>query len=286
MTLISTMSLAASKNIKISINGSNLNTNIPVEVVSGRTLVPMRAIFEAMGSSVKWEPKTSTVTGTKGNDTIKLQIGNKTASINGEDLQLDTPAVISKGNTLVPLRFVAESLGADVVWDGVNRLVSIKTKDGIVYRDRLETIFARVDKNDLKREADKGFYFNEKDIIEILGQPTSKSKAVEQGYGGEHQDWIYEGKGIKIDMNRFDEGDYSTSFIYLKSPFKYKTKEGIGIGSTKEEVTRAYKDIISRYEKDWEGNDTAIIGPSASSGMTIIFTNNKITEVKMGEHPN
>lgn len=283
---ISTTALAAKTDIKININGYQLNTNVPVEAVNGRTLVPMRAIFEAMGARVEWDNKTSTATGIKGNDTIKLQIGNNTASINGKKLSLDTPAIISKGSTLVPVRFVAESLGADVGWDGPNRLVTISTQDGIIYRDKLDIYFSSIDKNDLNREAYNGFYFSEKDIVKILGQPTSKSKPVEYGYGGEHQDWIYQGKGIKIDMNRFGDGDYGTSFIYLESPFKYKTKEGIGIGSTKEQVVAAYKDIITRYEKDHEGNDIIVLGQSSSSGMAIVFKNNRVNKIQMGEHPN
>jgi hypothetical protein len=90
-------------------------------------MVPMRAIFEALGANVNWEQKAQTVTSQKDGVEIKLTIGQHTAYKNGEALSLDSVPVIVSNRTLVPIRFVAESFGADVEWDGYNRTVTIST---------------------------------------------------------------------------------------------------------------------------------------------------------------
>lgn len=84
----------------------------------GSTMVPMRGVFEALKAEVKWDGATQTVTATKGDTTIKLTIGNNYAYVNDQKVALTAEAIIVNGSTMVPLRFVAEALGAKVEWDG------------------------------------------------------------------------------------------------------------------------------------------------------------------------
>lgn len=95
----------------------------------GRTLVPLRGIFESLGAKVTWNNETQVARGTKGNTEVLVQIGNKTAYVNGKAVELDVPAQIINGSTMVPLRFVSESLGAKVEWNNDTRTASI-TSDG------------------------------------------------------------------------------------------------------------------------------------------------------------
>lgn len=97
-------------------------------IEDGRTLVPVRAIFESMGAKVDWDGKTKTVIGKTENKIIKLVIGNKIALVNGKKVELDVPAKIIDGSTLVPARFVAESLGAKVDWDNNTKSVLVNSK--------------------------------------------------------------------------------------------------------------------------------------------------------------
>ncbi|MBQ7039208.1 MAG: hypothetical protein IJN39_01430, partial [Clostridia bacterium] len=99
----------------------------PATIVEGRTLVPLRGIFEGLGASVYWKGETQTVTAIKGDTTIILQIGNKTSTKNGTEIELDVPAQIVNSRTLVPVRFVSEALGAEVEWDAENQAVMIQT---------------------------------------------------------------------------------------------------------------------------------------------------------------
>ena len=94
-------------------------------IENGRTLVPLRAIFEALSAKVEWDPETQTVTGTRGGAVILLTIGSSTAYKNGEEIRLDTAPRIVNGRTMVPLRFIAESLGAEVKWIGETQTIVI-----------------------------------------------------------------------------------------------------------------------------------------------------------------
>ena len=90
-----------------------------------RTLVPLRAIAEALGATVGFEDTSKTVTLTRGATTVQLQIGNPKASVNGQPVTLDVPGIIMNGRTLVPVRFISEAFGAPVNWDDFSRTVSI-----------------------------------------------------------------------------------------------------------------------------------------------------------------
>ncbi|MDH7578658.1 MAG: ABC transporter substrate-binding protein [Bacillota bacterium] len=118
---------AKAASIKILINGEQLDTDPAPFIEEGRVLVPLRALFEALGAAVDWDAAARTVTGSKGETTVRLVIGQKTARVNNKSVTLDVPAKITQGRTFVPLRFVGESLGAKVDWDAGNRTVIIAT---------------------------------------------------------------------------------------------------------------------------------------------------------------
>jgi hypothetical protein len=94
-----------------------ISLDAPPQIVSGRTLVPLRFIAEAMGSKVEWIASSKEIILRLGDKTIKLQVGLKEALINNQDkVILDVPPMIMEGRTMVPLRFVAEVLNSKVDW--------------------------------------------------------------------------------------------------------------------------------------------------------------------------
>jgi beta propeller repeat protein len=98
-------------------------------IKDGRTLVPMRRVFEILGAQVTWNEADQSVTAIKGGTEIKLYIGSSTAYKNGQPVQLDVPAEImaSTGRTMVPLRFISEALGCSVNWTGATQTINIDT---------------------------------------------------------------------------------------------------------------------------------------------------------------
>ncbi|MFZ5651033.1 MAG: helical backbone metal receptor [Bacillota bacterium] len=116
---------AQAAEVKVLLNGKEIPMDVKPVIENGRTLVPLRAIFEALGAKVDWEGTTGTVTAVKDGTIIKLVIDSTTALKNDEKANLDVPAKIFNGRTLVPLRFVSEALGARVDWDEANREVLI-----------------------------------------------------------------------------------------------------------------------------------------------------------------
>ncbi|HWP95772.1 MAG TPA: stalk domain-containing protein [Syntrophomonadaceae bacterium] len=115
--------------ITILIDGKALESDTAPMVVGGRTLVPLRAIFEALGANVEWDGESQTIHCIKDQTSITLQIDNNEAKINDKPTTLDTPATISNDRTYVPLRFVAESLGAAVTWVADTEEIYITSPD-------------------------------------------------------------------------------------------------------------------------------------------------------------
>ncbi len=112
-------------------------------IENDRTLVPLRAIFEALEAKVEWDGDTYTVTATKGDTTMELAIGATTYKVNGEEKTLDVPAQIKNDRTLVPLRVVSETLGCEVNWDGETYEVTVNTPEHLAVvaeADRIRAI--------------------------------------------------------------------------------------------------------------------------------------------------
>lgn len=121
------LSVSAAGATSLVVDGASVQTDVPPVIVDGRTLVPVRALFESLGATVGWEESTQTATATKGNTVISMQIGNTTAYVNGVAKTLDVPAQTIEGRTMAPARFVAESLNATVNWDSASDTVKIST---------------------------------------------------------------------------------------------------------------------------------------------------------------
>ncbi|MDD3267840.1 MAG: stalk domain-containing protein [Syntrophomonadaceae bacterium] len=119
---------AISQAITISINGKNLPSDVSPQIINSRTMVPLRAIFEALDIDVEWIPASKTVIGTKDNTRIQLTIDKTTALVNNQEVILDVPAAIVDSRTLVPVRFIGESTGQEVGWDDKTRTVAITPK--------------------------------------------------------------------------------------------------------------------------------------------------------------
>ncbi len=107
------------------LNGQKLFFDVPPLIENGRTLVPLRAIFEAMGAKVYWDAAARKVTATKGNTTVVMPLYSTKPTINGVVYTLDVPTKIVNNRSLAPLRFVCEAFGGKVTWNGNTRTIKI-----------------------------------------------------------------------------------------------------------------------------------------------------------------
>ena len=94
-------------------------------IENGRTLVPIRAIIEAMGGTIGWEASTREVSVSLKGTAIKMKLDSSVADVNGKSVSLDVPAKSINNRTMVPLRFVIENLGAKVQWEGQTQTITI-----------------------------------------------------------------------------------------------------------------------------------------------------------------
>ena len=135
MCLCALLSFAVTGNaqddVKILLDGNEVQSDVAPFIQNDRTMVPARAIFEAMGAQVTWDAENRTVLMVRQKDSeftsVVLQIGLEYAFVNSENVALDAPAVIVNDRTFVPLRFITEAFDEKIEWDGATRTVSITT---------------------------------------------------------------------------------------------------------------------------------------------------------------
>jgi len=115
----------------IYIDGKKLVLPVDPVIAGGTTLVPMRAVFEALNAEVAWSKATQTVSAAKDDVTFTYRIGEKTAHKNGENLTLSQPGRIVNGTTMLPLRLVSEALGDVVQWHAYSGDIAISTSKSL-----------------------------------------------------------------------------------------------------------------------------------------------------------
>ena len=99
------------------VDGQTLQADIPAIESDGRVLVPLRAIMQRLGAVIAYDARSQTISAEVANRVIYLTIGSRRAFVNGKPVTLDVPARTFAGRTIVPLRFIGESLGAVVDYD-------------------------------------------------------------------------------------------------------------------------------------------------------------------------
>ena len=110
---------------KISVFGREIQNDVAPKIVNDRTMLPIRIVAESLGGTVTWNGELQRVTIQKGADVILITIGADTAYVNGTAVKLDAAAFVENGRTYLPLRFVSETLGAQVAWNEAEKTVTI-----------------------------------------------------------------------------------------------------------------------------------------------------------------
>lgn len=236
-------SVCYASDVQVQVNGDVLNfadnngNIVNPQIINDRTMVPFRKIFNALNvadENITWIAETRTIKAKQNDTQIELQIGNDVAKkiVNGnaQSIKLDSAPVIVNNRTLVPLRFIAESLGKTVAWDGVNRtaiiidydyfLNAIKEKSNTLYgfltnQSNIANVSITRKYFDLENSANNNEATVNAQISEIKnGDEITQNVTV--SFGGTNdlmKEIISEGWGNLIYKNTYTRDDLKTEAI-------------------------------------------------------------------------
>ena len=114
--------------VTIVVNGQTVSFDQPPVTQAGRVFVPLRGVFERLGATVVYA--NGTVNATGNGRTVQLHIGSTAATVNGQPVTVDVAPFLIGARTMVPLRFIAQSLGATVNYNDSSRTVAINGNGG------------------------------------------------------------------------------------------------------------------------------------------------------------
>ena len=126
---------AENNEIRVCLDATQIEFDVKPQIINGRTMVPIRAIFEKMGAVVEWDGNTNSAICTKGDTIVKMTVNSMDMYINNQLTKMDVCPVVIDGRTLAPTRYVAEAFGANVQWSQKNNMVVICSKDVYAYAD-------------------------------------------------------------------------------------------------------------------------------------------------------
>ena len=190
--------------IKVFIDDNIIAFDVLPTIINGRTMVPLRAIFENLGASVDWNDSTQTVTSTKDNTQISLTINNNIMYVNDVAKNLDVPATLIGGRTLVPVRAISEAFGCQVDWNADMQSVLIKSKKAInkVIHNQNNIIiklldYEMTDYGDLRLN----FFAENNSTQDIMIFPSPYPSVNGYQVNGIIADSVKAGKKAKVNMN-------------------------------------------------------------------------------------
>ncbi len=128
LTTVMMCSSAFAGDISVNLNGENVEfSNQAPVIIEGRTLIPLRGVFEKLGYEISWDNETKTATFTKVDTEVKVTVNANSFTVNGGSINLDVPAQIVNGSMMLPLRAVGEATGLKVDWDNENKAVNLSS---------------------------------------------------------------------------------------------------------------------------------------------------------------
>ncbi|HEY9061610.1 MAG TPA: stalk domain-containing protein [Pseudobacteroides sp.] len=253
---LSLVAFSASSQITVFVMGDKLDFKDAAPFIeNGRTLVPFRAIAEALGADVGWDNATRTVTITKENSgasdtnsvdgtngtvnntkTIKLVIGAPKAEVNGRQVELDVPAKITGSRTYVPLRFVSEALEMGVLWDAKTKKINIEMPEIYITLDKAvaevgDLVKATINVKDFYGFA--GYQINLKYDPEVLQPIDTTTNGAFSDQSLPDEGTLLKGKFSPVNMPAIPDKDkgtitYGTTYMNIEGYKNSKVSESTG----------------------------------------------------------
>jgi len=257
------------EDIRIFTENKEIEFDTKPNVVDGRTLVPMRAIFETFGLEVSWNNETKQATGSNSKNRIIFMVDSNKVMINGKEKVIDVPAMIIEKRTMIPLRFLSEKLGYNVVWEGDSNLILISKNDIVQWK----YVGSNTEDTNGKELKYYSKYINGKDTLKIAveeeGIISDESLLTEE----EIQELKIDKEVIIPEVNQ----KQSLFKLYLSpsnQPFnKY------AVGNTNEKVQMEALAVVIKNIMDNEYEAETVIGTVFGEGPTGRATEAKELEV-------
>ncbi|WP_202077386.1 N-acetylmuramoyl-L-alanine amidase family protein [Caldalkalibacillus salinus] len=186
----------ASNEVKLMVEGQYVESDVPAQIIQGRTFVPIRFIVENIGAQVSWNQAESRIDIFEGSTHLRMYLGEETIHVNGQAQEMDTAPFLENYRTMVPLRFVSEYLGLRVGWDNAEKQAFISTKVNLVVNHTtFEDDHAPVNISgdlyvpifDMARELNVAFWL-EDDVYKFTYTQTSDDSDTEEDLGTEEGD--------------------------------------------------------------------------------------------------
>ncbi|WP_422484980.1 stalk domain-containing protein [Gudongella sp. DL1XJH-153] len=222
--------------IKLYVNGHHLSLDHKPVIEDGRTLVPVRRVLTTLGAVISWDSETRSITCEFPECIIKLTIDNPTAVVNGQNHIMEVAPRIIENKSYMPIRFIAESLDAQVSWDGDNQIVHIDS-DRINYHGEYKV------KKVVDGDTIVVHYKGDEETVRLIGIDTPESVHPDQerntesgevaaGFTRKLLDGAY--VGIQLDIQERDQYGRLLAYVWFEGKLfnRMLLEEGMAAVST------------------------------------------------------
>lgn len=238
--LFTNVAQAAKNEAVIKVNGVTITPEIPPLAVSGRVMVPLQAISDALGAKLAWNNSERVAKVVKSGHIVTFKVGSKTATIDKTQANLSVPPMLIEGTVLVPARFISEALGAGVTWNAATSTVSISLAD--------------------VKEGSKASDIYDKAIANLLNAKTYNFSG-NMNVSGKTQSVLMGTDSLSISMG-MEGATRSSKETYAKLTLNAAEAGGEMLpGLEGEQEVEVYTDGTSVYEKSqdkgWSKSDTS-----------------------------
>lgn len=237
---------AASPFVKVVVGDAEIPLSAHARIVNGRTLVPLRGVFEALGADVNYEAPGKIFV--QRNETeVSLEIGSAEMAVNGSAIALDEPARLIGGSTFVPLRAVTEALGGEVEW-----------------LDELKTVIITEKGKQPAEDPKITLYSENGDTVSV---PVSKAAEYENyGWYLEKRVKMYSLDGRECEVPESEVEENKTVGWYTSKPVRMYSYKGDYTFCSEEDV-KAYQSVGWFLYDDFVENTNAFLTKSIATGL-------------------
>lgn len=221
-----TIAAFAEDSVTVYVDNEKVDFDVNPFIEGGRTLVPLRGVFEKLGARVDWNKQIQEVVIKDDNNEIQMLLNKNKVMVNGEIKTIDVSTMMINSRTFAPLRFISENLGHDVRWDGSTNSVYI-TKNTSVPENKniLKTVGSKENLIALLEYNSKlyGYLWTDRFVAAEDSNVTDKEEAAQQvpqeaGASQDHSDTNVQVEGVQEGDIIKNDGKY----IYIKTGEKLK----------------------------------------------------------------